>query len=130
MSWFQSAPQQEFRTSRLPDLYAPPLPFQHGHVQRVQKGPKKKRTKKAAYMVFWTACWSICEVVHSAFVYARTHRWARSFDQDPPGSPGSIGLLPTPSQPPIGTSPMYVSETLDDTCLEVQFNTVSIPKAL
>ncbi|KAJ7458850.1 hypothetical protein FB451DRAFT_1182430 [Mycena latifolia] len=127
---------------------------QHAHVHRVQRG-SKKRTKKAAYVVFVGRVpgvhhrWSEAETsvkgvsnaifrgyptvkeAEEAYVYARAHRWTRrcgfgsAFTFVDP-----IPSLPTPSKPTDEPNPLHGTESLDNTCLEALLNTVAMSDSL
>ncbi|KAJ7470165.1 hypothetical protein B0H11DRAFT_2237752 [Mycena galericulata] len=106
-----------------------------GTVVRVQRGPKKKKAKAAAYVVFvgttpgvygsWPsaeACVSgISGAIHrgyptlgearAAFAYAYARRWIRSTDF----SPAPIPNLPLPIQDDDVPNPLHGTEKLDST---------------
>ncbi|KAJ7471335.1 hypothetical protein B0H11DRAFT_1913955 [Mycena galericulata] len=107
----------------------------NARVYAIQKR-KKKRTKKAAYVVFYGDpagvffTWDEAEAAvkgvpgaifrgyqtvpaaHAAFAYARARGWTRSFNS-PSGPP--MDALPSPSQPLDYPNPLHDSNVLDDT---------------
>ncbi|KAJ7144887.1 hypothetical protein C8R43DRAFT_953680 [Mycena crocata] len=116
---------------------------EHGHVQRVQNKPKKKHTKKAAYVVFfghrpaaylnWADAksavsgaknaiyrgYGTVKEAQDAFAYAQARGWTRCTDARGPLGPTSTPHLPqypTPSQrhDPPSPNPLHGTEDLDD----------------
>ncbi|KAJ7716056.1 hypothetical protein B0H16DRAFT_1476958 [Mycena metata] len=124
----------------------------HASVHAVVKSPNKKRTKKAAYCVFfgrvpgvfltWTDTkplvtgvqhaifrgYRTIEAAHAAYNYALARSWTRVC-----GSP--LSSLPTPLTPlprhrSHPSNPLHETEDLDDMCLEASLNIIGLTNTL
>ncbi|KAJ7714669.1 hypothetical protein DFH07DRAFT_974409 [Mycena maculata] len=112
-------------------------------VRRIQNGPQKKQTRKAAYTVFYGivpgvyAQWddakantnrvpgaihrgyTTCVQAEDAYAYARARGWKRTYQPltvaNPVPSPYTIPALPTPSEGLDTVNPLHGSEVLENT---------------
>ncbi|KAJ6567623.1 hypothetical protein DFH09DRAFT_1314140 [Mycena vulgaris] len=110
------------------------------HLPESNKASKKKRTKKAVYVVFvgrqpgvhrlWAdaeaAVSGVSSAIHRGYVsileaeavyaYASTRHWTRSCEPHrPPAFNNAISTLPAPSQGMDDPNPLHGSEVLDNT---------------
>ncbi|KAJ7025070.1 hypothetical protein C8F04DRAFT_1269682 [Mycena alexandri] len=110
-----------------------------GHVHAVTKAPKKKRTKKAAYTVFfgrvpgvfmtWAETKQLVDGVpnaifrgyrtvaeaHAAYAYAHARSWMRVCGSALSSTPTPIPILPAPSTNSGPLNPLHGTEALNNT---------------